>query len=278
MPLSLPAPAKLNLLLRILGRRPDGYHRLQAVFQFLDYGDQIHLRARPDGALRSLRPLAGVAPGQELTLRAAALLQRESGTHQGVEIDLHKRLPMGGGVGGGSSDAATVLVGLNRLWGLGLPVDTLAELGLRLGADVPVFVRGRAAWGEGIGERLQPLELPEPWYLVALPPVQVATAAVFSDPELTRDSSPITISDFLAGDTRNDCLPLVARRYSAVAQALEWLGRFGKARLTGTGAAVFAAFPEEAAARQALASLPAGLPGFVARGRNRSPLLDALPE
>ena len=271
-----PAPAKLNLMLRIVGRRPDGYHLLQSVFQFVDFGDAIELAVRDDGRIVRCNDLPGVPEGEDLVVRAARLLQAETGSALGADIHVHKRLPMGGGLGGGSSDAATVLVGLNRLWATGLDEDALAALGLRLGADVPVFVRGRAAWAEGVGERLTPLDLPEPWYLVVKPPCEVATGAIFQDAELTRNSPLSTIRDFLAGLTVNDCLPVVVKHYPEVAAALSWLGQFGKARLTGTGACVFAVFEDEAHAREVLGELPPGYEGFVARGRNRSPLLDRL--
>jgi 4-diphosphocytidyl-2-C-methyl-D-erythritol kinase len=276
VPPGWPAPAKLNLLLRIVGRRPDGYHLLQSVFQFVDYGDEIGLAVRDDGRIERHSDLPGVPAEQDLAVRAARLLQAETGTSLGADIRVHKRLPMGGGLGGGSSDAATVLVGLNQLWGTGLDADALAALGLRLGADVPVFTRGRAAWAEGIGERLTPLELPEPWYLVVKPPCEVATGTIFQDTELTRNSPLSTIRDFLAGLTVNDCLPVVVKHYPEVAQALSWLGQFGEARLTGTGACVFAVFEDEGGAREVLDQLPAGYRGFVARGRNRSPLLERL--
>ena len=271
-----PAPAKLNLMLRVTGRRPDGYHELQTVFQFLDLADRLDFRLREDGAIRRETPLPGVAEAADLCLRAARLLQQEAGVRQGVEIRLHKRLPMGGGLGGGSSDAASVLVALNRLWGCGLDEAALAALGLRLGADVPVFVRGRAAWAEGVGERLEPVELEQPWYLVLLPPCHVSTAEVFAAPELTRNSAPITIRAFVAGDRRNDCLPVVRSRYPEISQAIDWLGQFGEARLTGTGACVFAAFTERAQAEAVLADRPPGLDGWVAQGLNRSPLLERL--
>ncbi len=273
-----PAPAKLNLFLHITGRRPDGFHLLQTVFQFLDYGDDLYFSLRDDGVVQRRSELPGVAPEQDLVVRAARLLQRESGCGLGVEIAVVKRLPMGGGLGGGSSDAATTLVALNALWGLGFDGERLAQLGLALGADVPVFVRGRAAWAEGVGERLQPVELPEPWYLVLVPAVSVATAAVFGAQELTRDCPPITIRDFLAGMGSNVCEPVVRRRFPAVAAALDWLAQFAPARMTGTGSCVFAAFESEAAARQAYAALPAGMSGFVARGTNRSPLLARLAQ
>lgn len=263
------APAKLNLFLHITGRRADGYHRLQTVFQFLDFGDRLRFAVREDGRIRLRTPLPGVPPERDLSVRAARLLQAASGTPLGVDITLDKRLPLGGGLGGGSSDAATTLVALNRLWGTGLDAAALAELGLRLGADVPVFVRGRAAWAEGVGERLTPVDLPEPWYLVLCPPVHVSTAEVFSAPQLQRDCPPITIRDFLAGrPTRNVCEPVVRARHPEVAAALEALSAFGEARMTGTGACGFVAFERQTQARDALAALEARWPGFVARGMN----------
>jgi 4-diphosphocytidyl-2-C-methyl-D-erythritol kinase len=277
-----PAPAKLNLMLRVLGRRPDGYHRLQTVFQFIDRCDQIHLAVLADGRIERLGELPGVPAESDLTVRAARLLQRQTGCRLGAGIRVDKALPMGGGLGGGSSDAATTLVGLNQLWGTGLGLDDLAALGLRLGADVPVFVRGLAAWGEGVGEELTPVDLAEPWYLVLTPPGSVATAAVFGDPGLTRDSPAITMIDFSRGEIRNDCLPVVRRTYRQVAAALDWLTAWladadgGEARLTGTGGCVFAAFATRAAAVAARDAAPAALGAFVARGLNRSPLLDRL--
>lgn len=267
-----PAPAKLNLFLHITGRRPDGYHRLQTLFQFLDYGDRLYFTVTDTPAIERLTPLSDVPAEQDLTVRAARLLQRTAGIRQGVVIEVDKRLPLGGGIGGGSSDAATTLVVLNRLWEAGLSEDALAELGLQLGADVPVFVRGRSAWAEGVGEQLQPVEVPEPWYLVIVPPVRVETAEVFRHPELTRDSAPITISDFLAGRSRNDCEAIVRREYPEVAAALDWLNRRTEARLTGTGACVYGAFSSREEAVSSQAAMPAGWCGFVARGCNRSPL------
>lgn len=269
-----PAPAKLNLMLRITGRRPDGYHELQTVFQFIDLADQLSFRIRPDARVRRADALPGVTPAQDLTLRAARLLQQEAGVQQGVDIRLDKHIPMGGGLGGGSSDAATVLVALNRLWGCGMACDDLARLGLALGADVPVFVHGMAAWAEGVGERVEPIQLDEPWYLVIAPACHVSTASVFAAPELTRNSSPITIRAFIAGDRRNDCLEVVRDRYPEVLQALDWLTEFGEAQLTGTGACVFAEFTDEASARAVYAQLPEGWRGWVVRGMNRSPLLN----
>jgi 4-diphosphocytidyl-2-C-methyl-D-erythritol kinase len=270
------APAKLNLMLRVLGRRPDGYHRLQTVFQFIDRCDRIRIRTRPDGRITRGRGAVSVAAEDDLVVRAARLLQRATACRLGADIDVDKLLPMGGGLGGGSSDAATTLVALNRLWGLELDEDALAALGLELGADVPVFVRGRAGWAEGVGEHLTPVVLPEPWFIVLRPPCHISTAAVFGDPDLTRDSSPLTISGFLEGDARNDCLPVVARRFPIVNEALDWLSRRGAARLTGTGSCVFAAFAERSAAESVRAEAPPQWSAFVARGLNRSPLFAAI--
>ncbi len=277
-PMAWPAPAKLNLMLRITGRRPDGYHLLQTVFQFLDLGDTLRFRCREDGAIRHLDPIPGMEPGDDLAVRAARLLQQASGTALGVEIGLDKRLPMGAGLGGGSSDAATTLVVLNQLWEIDFPPEHLARLGLMLGADVPVFIEGRAAWGEGVGERLLPLELPTPWYLLLLPDCRISTAEIFGDPDLTRDSPRIKIRDFLSGRRDNDCLSVVARRYPPVAEAMAWLGRFGQPRLTGTGACVFASFEEEALARLVLEQVPEHFRAWVTRGLNRSPLQAAMEE
>jgi 4-diphosphocytidyl-2-C-methyl-D-erythritol kinase len=262
--------------LHITGRRADGFHLLQTVFQFLDYGDTLYFTLRDDGVVRRVSELPGVDAEVDLVVRAAHLLQMETGCRQGADIGVDKHLPLGGGLGGGSSDAATTLVALNALWRLGLTTEQLAELGLSLGADVPVFVHGRAAWAEGVGEKLQAVNLPEPWYLVLVPPVSVATGAVFGAPELTRDCQPITIRDFLAGMGGNVCESVVRARFPAVAEALDWLGQFASARMTGTGCCVFAAFADESGARRVLAQLPAGWSGFVAPGRNRSPLLERL--
>jgi len=270
--LTLPAPAKLNLMLHITGRRADGYHELQTLFQFLDYGDELVLRPREDGQIRLLTELPGVDHDSNLIVRAARLLQRESGCALGADIQLTKRLPMGGGIGGGSSDAATTLVGLDHLWNTRLGEDRLAELGLNLGADVPVFVRGRAAFAEGVGERLQPVDLPEPWFLVIAPQVSVSTAEIFADPELTRNTPAITVRSLLAGGGHNDCQPVVEKRYPEVRNALSLLNKFVQARMTGTGACVFGSFPNEDEADKVRRQLPATLPSFVARGRNVSML------
>lgn len=271
------APAKLNLFLHVVGRRADGYHDLQTVFQFLDYCDQLAVECRRDGELQLLQPLPGVARDSDLVLRAARLLQLETGCRLGANLLLHKRLPMGGGLGGGSSDAATTLHALNRLWQLDLEPGRLAELGLRLGADVPVFVHGRAAWAEGVGERLTPVALAEPWYVVLVPEVQVSTAEIFRAPDLTRYTPLITMSAFRDGGGHNDCEPVVFRRYPAVAEAARWLSQFGVARLTGTGGCVYCAQADEQAARQLAAHAhAAGIRGFAARGCNESPLLGQL--
>lgn len=267
-----PAPGKLNLFLHVVGRRPDGYHLLQTAFQFIDLCDELRFWRRPPGAIERLSDLPGVSPGQDLCVRAARLLAAGVPELPGVAIELTKRLPVQGGVGGGSSDAATVLVALNELWGLGRPAGELAALGLALGADVPVFVHGRAAWAEGVGERLTPLELPEPVYLLVRPDASVGTAEIFKAPELTRDSPVITIPGFLRDGGRNDCEAVVRRRCPAVAEALDWLGQFAPARLTGTGACVFAAMPDAARAAKVLGLLPGRWTGYVVRGLNRSPL------
>ena len=267
-----PAPAKLNLFLHVTGRRADGYHLLQSVFRFVDYGDTVWLGVRQDGEIRRLEEIPGVSEAQDLTVRAAKLLQQESACPLGADIRLEKRLPMGGGLGGGSSDAATVLLGLNQLWGLGLPRRRLQELALQLGADVPVFVFGQAAFAEGVGEKLTPISLPPAWYVVLIPPVAVGTAGVFAAPELTRNTPPIKIADFLSGAGRNDLQPVVVKEYPEVARHLDWLGRFGKARMTGSGACVFLAVENEAGARAILQELPRDMQGFVARGLDRHPL------
>lgn len=275
---SWPAPAKLNLFLRITGRRPDGYHALQTVFRLLDWGDTVHLRPRDDGVIERLGQGARGVPAQEdLLVRAAKLLQKESNTAQGVEIRIEKRIPVGGGFGGGSSDAATVFVALNRLWGLGLDDDRLASLGLTLGADVPVFVRGRTAWAEGVGEALTAIKLPPAWYVLASPGVHASTAALFQAPDLTRDAAPATISSFLSGtDLDNAFEPVLRRREPAVEALFEVLAGIGTPRLTGSGSGCFVEFATREAAESALAALPPGLSAWMAAGVDRSPLLDAV--
>nr|VFK40649.1 MAG: 4-diphosphocytidyl-2-C-methyl-D-erythritol kinase [Candidatus Kentron sp. SD]VFK45798.1 MAG: 4-diphosphocytidyl-2-C-methyl-D-erythritol kinase [Candidatus Kentron sp. SD] len=301
---SWPAPAKLNLFLHVTGRRPDGYHTLETIFQFLDFGDDILLRVRDDGEIRRISDLAGVPPEEDLVVRAAKILKSRSATPLGVDIGVKKRVPMGGGLGGGSSDAATTLVGLNHIWALGFDVETLAGIGLGLGADVPVFVRGRASFASGIGEDLVPIGLEEPWYLVIYPGCPVATKEIFNAPDLTRATPPIRIRG-LSGEngvdpsilpalltrTRNDCEAVARARYPEVNAALEWLAKFGGARMaeprmTGTGACVFAPFRRFEEANEVLSRLPnthetgdeeetprtEAWFGFVSRGRNRSPL------
>jgi 4-diphosphocytidyl-2-C-methyl-D-erythritol kinase len=275
-----PAPAKLNLFLHIVGRRPDGYHELQTCFQFVDLCDEITIEVRADGQIRRAFDIPGLPQDADLCVRAAHALKEASGSPLGADISLLKRIPIGGGLGGGSSDAATCLVALNRLWGINWSTAKLAALGLKLGADVPVFVQGRVAWAEGVGERLIPLYPPlapaEPNYLILKPNVFVSTAEVFQDPELTRNSAPITIHGFLASGGRNDCLGVVRRRYPEVARALDWLSLFGSARLTGTGACVFLACETMDLGQEIMRELPPAYVGFLARGLNDSPLLEGL--
>ena len=287
--IELPAPAKLNLFLHVTGRRPDGYHELQTVFQFIDLADRVRIARRTDRLVRRTAATPGVAEADDLVIRAALLLRRECGFDEGVDLGVEKRIPLGGGLGGGSSDAASTLVGLDRLWGLGMDADRLAALGMRLGADVPVFVRGLAAWAEGVGERLVPLDLEQPWYVLIMLPCAVSTARVFHAPALTRDTpettmerllrggfetpeSPIPITRFLDA-ARNDCEPVVREMHPEVGDALDWLSRHSRARLTGTGATVFAPFDTRERAAEVAGAAPAPWRGLVARGLNRSPLL-----
>ena len=273
---SWPAPAKLNLFLHVTGRRADGYHSLQTAFRLIDLADTLRFTPRDDGQLGLRRPLAGVPPEQDLCMRAAALLKRVSGHRGGVDIELDKRIPMGGGLGGGSSDAATTLIALNHLWRLGLKRAQLQQLALELGADVPLFVFGENAFAEGVGEELAPLALPQAWYLVLVPPVQVPTAAVFAAPELTRDAKPIKITAFFDGlkrrALRNDLEPVVCERFPEVARHLAWLRRHGDARMSGSGACVYSEFSNESAAYEVHAQLPQSMRGLVARGLERHPL------
>jgi 4-diphosphocytidyl-2-C-methyl-D-erythritol kinase len=275
-----PAPAKLNLFLHVVGRRADGYHLLQTAFRLLDLADTLRFAPRADGRITRINPLAGVADDDDLTVRAARLLQRESGCRQGVEIALDKRLPMGGGLGGGSSDAATVLLALNRLWQINWPRARLQALGLQLGADVPFFIFGRNAMAEGVGEKLQATQMPPSWYLVIAPPVSVPTREIFAAPELTRNTKSIKMADFSAGWARiagtdigqNDLQAVVCGRYPEVAQAIAWLGGFAGARMTGSGACVFAPFATEQEAQDVLARIPGVWRGWVARGLDEHPL------
>lgn len=273
--LVLPAPAKLNLFLHILGRREDGYHELQTLFQLLDHGDELRLRPRPDGkvAVTVEPPLAGIAERDNLVYRAALALRALRPGPEGADIHIRKRLPPGGGLGGGSSNAATALVGVNRLWRLDLGEEELCRVGLGLGADVPVFIRGRTAWGEGIGERLTPVALPPAWYLVVKPDCAIATAAVFAHPQLTRNTPPMKIRAFFGEGAGNDCAAVVEAMYPQVRAARLWLERFAEPRLTGTGACLFARFGSQDQAEGVLAQLPKPWTGFVARGVNLSPLV-----
>ena len=273
-PHSYPAPAKLNLMLRVLGRRSDGYHLLQTVIRFIDYGDTLTFRVREDGVIARTNDIPGIAEGDDLAVRAARRLQAATGTRLGADITLEKRIPVGGGLGGGSSDAATTLLALNHLWRTGCDRQRLAGLGLELGADVPVFVGGENALVEGIGERMTPLEVPPAWYLVLTPPVAVPTARIFAHSELKRDSKPIKITAFSVEQAGNDLEPVVCGDFPEVARHLDWLRQAAPAWVTGTGACVFAAFPTESAARRVWQQAPSGMRGFIARGLAQHPLRD----
>jgi len=271
-----PAPAKLNLFLHVVGQRADGFHRLQTLFQLIDLADTVSIRLRDDGKIERAGASYAVPAEDDLVVRAARALQSVTGAKSGASLTVAKRIPLGGGLGGGSSDAATVLVALNSVWGCGLSLDELAAVGLPLGADVPVFVKGSSAWAEGIGEDLTPVELPAAWYVIIHPRVAVGTREIFQSPELTRNSPLITIRAFFESGGRNDCEPVVRSRVPAVAEALEWLGRFGPARLTGTGACVFTACATASDAERLAAKVPDRWTSYVARGLNRSPLHEHL--
>jgi 4-diphosphocytidyl-2-C-methyl-D-erythritol kinase len=273
-----PAPAKLNLFLHVVGRRADGYHLLQTAFRLIDRCDLLRYTLRDDRLVRLARPVAGIDASAELSVRAARLLLAESGSSHGVDIELEKSIPVGGGLGGGSSDAATTLLVLNRLLRLGASVEELARLGLRLGADVPFFVFGRNAFGEGIGEELSRVDLPPAWYVVLVPPIGVSTRAIFAAPELTANTKTIKISSFSAGFGGNDLEPIVCRRHGEVAAHLAWLKQFGDARMTGSGACVFAEFASEREAREVLSGMPAKMHGFAVRGLERHPLTELLDQ
>ena len=294
--IELPAPAKLNLFLHVVGRRPDGYHELQSVFQFVELADRVRIARRSDKLLRRTTATLGVSEADDLVLRAAHLLRDETRIDAGADIEVEKRIPVGGGLGGGSSDAASTLVGLNRLWGLGMDTDRLTALAVRLGADVPVFVRGLAAWAEGVGERLVPIGLERPWYVLIVLPFAVSTAEVFRAPALTRNSPRLRMDSLLQGgseapeptlriehllaSTGNDCEPVVRAAFPEVGEALDWLSRYSQARMTGTGATVFAPFDSRERAVQVAGSVPLPWRGLAMRGLNRSPLLglaDRLP-
>lgn len=267
-----PAPAKINLFLHVVGRRADGYHLLQTVFRFLDFGDTLRCEPRSDGRIVLAKPLPGVAPETDLTVRAATALRVATGTSAGVTLHLTKRLPMGGGLGGGSSDAATTLLALNHLWHTGLDAAALQQIGLALGADVPVFVHGRTSFAEGIGERFADVRLAPAWYLVLVPAVAVPTPDIFRSPQLRRDTPAIVAADWHPGFGHNDLEAVACALYPEVARHLDWLRAYGDARMSGSGACCFVEFAAESAARAALAALPGGMHGFVAAGLDRHPL------
>lgn len=280
--ITCPAPAKLNLFLHVVGRRPDGYHLLQTLFRFIDLHDTLHFTRREDGRVSRSNAVEGVAEDQDLCVRAARLLQAETGCTLGADIAVEKRIPMGGGLGGGSSDAAATLIALNRLWSLRLSRERLMQLGLSLGADVPAFVFGENAFAEGVGERLQALPLPEAWYVVLFPPVHVPTAQIFTHPELTRDTVSITMRALseprLRGELRNDLQPVACKLYPEVARHIAWLGNFGRAMMTGSGACVFAEFGSRSQAEAVMKQLPHDMRGAVAQGLARHPLHDWVSE
>jgi len=284
MKLVIPAPAKINRFLHITGRMENGYHRLQTVYQLLDYSDTVTVSDRKDAEITLTSPIEGVADCDNLVLKAAQLLASCCKQVQGAQISLQKKLPMGGGLGGGSSDAASTLLGLNKLWSLNLPLHELARLSLQLGADVPVFVRGQNAFAEGVGEQLTAVKLPKHWFVVIKPPVNIPTAGIFAHPQLTRDSLPIRIAAFFETgqiDTeldalRNDCEALVKDQFPEVEQAFKWLAQHGVPRLTGTGSCLFARFDSQQQAEQVAAQIPAPLTGFAAKSCDYSPAHKAL--
>ncbi len=271
-----PSPAKLNLFLHILGRYDNGYHKLQSLFQMLDYGDKLAFDINHTGTIAMSTPLKGVKDEDNLIIRAAKLLAAQTKTKLGAHISLEKCLPMGGGIGGGSSNAATTLVALNALWGTRLSVHQLADIGLQLGADVPIFVRGETAFAEGVGEQITPAPQPEQWFLVANPNVHISTGEIFTAQELTRNTPSIDWADYKFEETRNDCQQLVVNRYPEVAKLLQWLVHYAPSRMTGTGACVFAPFSDESLANDVQGKLPSSWQSFVAKGVNRSPLLEKL--
>ncbi|MCH6564853.1 MAG: 4-(cytidine 5'-diphospho)-2-C-methyl-D-erythritol kinase [Proteobacteria bacterium] len=271
--LSLQSPAKLNLMLHIIGRRDDGHHLLQTVFQFIDLNDQIEFDLTPDGSIQRYDSNTPVSEAEDIVIQAAELLQERFRVDRGVRISIDKRIPIGGGLGGGSSNAATTLLALNQMWSLNLGLSELAEIGLDLGADVPVFVMGRAAWASGIGEQLSPIELSEPWYLVIHPGVQVSTAKIFAAEELTRDCDAITIRAFLSGSGINVCEKVACNLYPEIQLAIDWLNQYGNARMTGTGACVFAAFDSLEQAEGVVSRAPSKWDSFVVKAMNKNPVL-----
>lgn len=270
--LILPAPAKLNLFLHIIGRRADGYHNLQTIFQFLDYADYLAFSPRNDGVIQLNTPILGVAHNDNLIVKAAKLLQSYTHSYLGADIWLDKKLPVGGGLGGGSSNAATTLLALNQLWKTGLSISQLSQLGIRLGADIPVFIVGKAAFAEGIGEQLRPIKLAEPWFLVATPPVSISTASIFNDPELTRDTPAIDYQQASSLQGHNDCQAIVTKHYPLVKEALQWMNQLAPSKLTGTGACLFSSFDSQQQALTAQQQLTEKLVCFVAKGANTSML------
>jgi 4-diphosphocytidyl-2-C-methyl-D-erythritol kinase len=268
-----PAPAKLNLFLHVVGRRPDGYHLLQTAFRFVDFADRLRYQVRSDGLIARINRLPDIPEAEDLCVRAARALAQASGSTLGADIEIDKRIPLGGGLGGGSSDAATTLLVLNKLWETGLSRAALQRIALTLGADVPVFIFGQSSFAEGVGEILQPIVLPAAWYVILTPPVGVSTAEIFAAAELTRNTKPIKLAAFSAGiGLLNDLQPVVEKRYSEVARYLDWLRQFGDARMTGSGACVFCAFTSEQAAQEVIQALPSGMTGFIAAGLDRHPL------
>jgi 4-diphosphocytidyl-2-C-methyl-D-erythritol kinase len=274
--LSLPAPGKLNLFLHITGRRSDGYHELQTCFQLLNYGDRLEFKLTRNALISLESNLTSVATDDNLIIKAANLLKEHTQTNNGIFIKLSKVLPLGAGLGGGSSDAATTLLALNKLWHCGLTTDELALIGLKLGADVPVFIRGYSAWAEGVGEKLIPMTLPKRWYLVISPNCEASTKQIFCHEQLTRNSSTITIPAFPFSGTKNDCEAVAVKLYPEIGAALDWLNDYAPARMTGTGSSIFASFDTRVAAEQVFEALPSELRGFVAQGINKSPVLQAL--
>lgn len=266
------APAKLNLFLHVVGRRDDGYHELQTVFTFIDYADTLSFKPRQDGKIHLENPLPGVPVETDLTVRAARLLQQESGTSKGVEISLEKHLPMGGGLGGGSSDAATVLIALNHLWQLGFSREQLQQIGLKLGADVPVFIFGQNTFAEGVGEKFRPVHVPPCWYVMLFPPVEIPTATIFSSPALKRDTRKIPVEDWKVGMGTNDLEPVASSLFPVVSQYLQWLKQFGDARMSGSGASVFAGFSTEEEAIKVFEQRAPYMRGLVAKGLGQHPL------
>lgn len=278
--ISFPSPAKLNLFLHVVGQRPNGYHELETVFQFLDYGDTIELQVNATNNIEILTPIKGVKTSDNLIYKAAKLLQEHASSSCGVDIKITKVLPMGGGLGGGSSNAATILLALNKLWNINLPINTLAELGLKLGADVPIFIHGIAAFAQGIGEVLTPITPTEHWYLVSKPDCSISTQDVFTSPELVRDTPKLILNniseDLNIEECHNDCETIVIKNYPKVAKLLAWLIEYAPSRMTGTGACIFSRFNTKNEAQKVQSALPEGVESFVAKGINQSPLIDAV--